>query len=297
MHNEEDAVTQFLAGNPQLSNDDVDESLPQLLQEIMGLVEETWPILEVPPNIFLAYLAKRVETPFCANLEKLAHTDLYLVCSCREGDPTGLKTFRQQYLDRLDGLLGKSNIPDAIISEVKSDLASRLFVPDERNEALIDGYKGTGSLHAWIRVVATRDALRRLRKVVGHVPMEEALAVAVAEQDRPDVAIQKLQYQKEFRTAFAGAMEKLSSKDRKLLREHYLFGLNIDKIGALHGVHRATAARWLAGVREFISSETRMAMLSSLNVGESEYDSIIRMIESQLDVSVGGFLKETEDGQ
>ncbi len=71
-----------------------------------------------------------------------------------------------------------------------------------------------------------------------------------------------------------------------MLRYHFLQGLNIEQIGAIHSVHRATVARWLASLRKDLLESTREALARRLDVGDAEVESIMRLIRSQLDASI-----------
>ena len=71
-----------------------------------------------------------------------------------------------------------------------------------------------------------------------------------------------------------------------LLRYQLIDGLTIDEIGALSRVHRATAARWLATIRDGLVERTRELLGEALGVDSVEAASIVRMVQSQLDVSV-----------
>jgi serine/threonine protein kinase len=94
-----------------------------------------------------------------------------------------------------------------------------------------------------------------------------------------------------FRAAFAEAMQAVAERDRLLLRQHFLDGLTLEQLAALHRVHRATAARWLARVREEIARETRKRLLEEGRVPQVEHDSLLRLIQSQLDISIRGYLR------
>ena len=65
-----------------------------------------------------------------------------------------------------------------------------------------------------------------------------------------------------------------------------LYGATVDDLGALYQVHRATAARWIGAARERLAEETRRQMIEQLGIQPADYDSILRLIHSQLDVSV-----------
>ena len=79
-------------------------------------------------------------------------------------------------------------------------------------------------------------------------------------------------------------------RERNLLKQSVLFGATVDDLGALYKVHRATAARWIAAAREHLVEETRQRMIAHLRIGPAEYDSILELIHSQLDVSVSRVL-------
>ncbi len=76
---------------------------------------------------------------------------------------------------------------------------------------------------------------------------------------------------------------------------HYLDGLNIDEIGASFRVHRSTVARWLAQARERILEETRKLLSSRLQIGRAEAESVIHLVQSQLDVSIYRYLGKKTD--
>jgi RNA polymerase sigma-70 factor (ECF subfamily) len=68
---------------------------------------------------------------------------------------------------------------------------------------------------------------------------------------------------------------------------HYLDGLGGDAIGRFYGgVHRSTVLRWIEAARERILGETRRLLAARLRLSSSELDSLVRLVESQLDTSI-----------
>jgi RNA polymerase sigma-70 factor (ECF subfamily) len=67
--------------------------------------------------------------------------------------------------------------------------------------------------------------------------------------------------------------------------------VTIDVLAAEHGVHRATAARWLADARTAVHDRTRVELARSLGAATHEADSIIRLVEGRLDVSLDRLLR------
>jgi RNA polymerase sigma-70 factor (ECF subfamily) len=97
-------------------------------------------------------------------------------------------------------------------------------------------------------------------------------------------------YRAVFEAALKETLTELPVQQRNVLRLSFVEGLSIDEIGALHGVHRATAARWIAAAREAILDGTRRRLRSDLSLSDSEFDSVVRLVQSQLEVSLRGAL-------
>jgi RNA polymerase sigma-70 factor (ECF subfamily) len=71
---------------------------------------------------------------------------------------------------------------------------------------------------------------------------------------------------------------------------HYLDDLSIDRIAAVHGVHRSTAARWIAEARQAIVEDTKLRVAAELGARQSEIGSIVALVQSQLAMSMRSLL-------
>ena len=60
--------------------------------------------------------------------------------------------------------------------------------------------------------------------------------------------------------------------------------------------HRATVARWIAAAREQLLNDTRSQIRAQLDVGPDTVDSILRGVESSLEISVTRLLADDEGG-
>jgi RNA polymerase sigma-70 factor (ECF subfamily) len=60
-------------------------------------------------------------------------------------------------------------------------------------------------------------------------------------------------------------------------------------------VHRVTITRWLNRIKENLLEETRFGLAARLAVSGEELESIMRLIQSQLHVSIRGMLGEEPD--
>jgi len=106
----------------------------------------------------------------------------------------------------------------------------------------------------------------------------------------------KARYRSELADAFRTSLAELAPRDRTLLRYQMIDGLSIDEIGAIYRVHRATAARWLVGIRDHLVADTRGRLAAKLGVDTEEAASIVRLVQSQLDVSVIRHLDPSSKG-
>lgn len=267
----------------------------ELGREIEALVERARaevPGVELDPATFAGYVAERVTVdagghPVVAPLRAGA---LWIACGCVLGDAAAITAFEATYGPEIGAALRKSF--DAALSEdAELRLRERLLLVGEDEVPRLASYSGRGDLRAWLRAAAVRTAidLMRARRTVA-VDANALDDVAIAQD--PLLAALKQRYRDEFRIAFGEAAKTLTDRERTLLRYRFFDGLSIDEIGQLYRVHRATVARWIAAIRERLFEDTRAALVARLGlVAATDVDSILHLIDSQLDISVEELLR------
>ena len=176
------------------------------------------------------------------------------------------------------------------VEELKQILREQLFVAaPPKGALLIDNYSGRGQLGRWLRVIAVRTAGKLLDQGKKEVPLSDSVLSGLSPPvEDPELEFLKRTYRKEFSQAFEQAACELSVRQRNLLGHHYLDRLSIDEIGSIYAVHRATAARWLVKARETLLAGTRKDLMRRIQVDRAEYESIMRLIESQLPMAFQG---------
>jgi RNA polymerase sigma-70 factor, ECF subfamily len=259
----------------------------EVLSSIVARCQSAWPDVPIEGEVFARHLGERV---LCADLERARVEDLWIACAC--GGPSGearnraLALIEERYLPDVDGALHKMGLPPDRIGDVKQGLRNLLFVGDVESPARIREYRGSGDLRAWMRVTAMRAALKLLRKDARETSSDDALLEARAPEDDPELTYMKAAYRAAFKAAFQEALESLTGRERTLLKQQIVDGLGIDELGALYQIHRATAARWVASAREKLLSRTRRTFMLQARISSDECESIMRMVRSQLDVSL-----------
>ncbi len=64
------------------------------------------------------------------------------------------------------------------------------------------------------------------------------------------------------------------------------------EIGAVYGVHGATAARWIAAARETLVRTIRTTFAERLQISKQELESVLRLIESTAQVTLERYFAE-----
>jgi RNA polymerase sigma-70 factor (ECF subfamily) len=256
---------------------EVDE---QVLRALHARGRAAWPEVELELATFAALAAPRLrEGP----IEVIRAGELYLAIACAARIDPALAAFDRHYLAGLAPALIRRGHDAATAADAVQSVRVRFLVGDDDRGPRISEYDGRGALATWIRVAATRIAISAHRKQ--HRDTAEDLDVAAAERS-PDLDLLRRRFGAAFDAAFRATFEALAPRERTLLRYQVIDRLGIDRIAAIHGVHRATAARWVAHAREALVAGVRRALQTRLRVGSAELDSLLRLVRSKLELSL-----------
>ena len=70
--------------------------------------------------------------------------------------------------------------------------------------------------------------------------------------------------------------------------------MNIEEIGRVYAVHRATVARWIASSREGLARAVRARLEAQFGqLPSEEFDSLFRLVYEELDLSVTALLRNS----
>jgi RNA polymerase sigma-70 factor (ECF subfamily) len=262
--------------------------LDALLAAHLAAAHAAWPGVHVGDEDFLAHLASRQPDDVSeAELRDVRAADVYLALACAGGDAQAMARFESSYFGEVDVAAARTRSGATLADEVKQILRRILFVAEAGRPAATREFAGRGDLRGWIRVAATRELLRLGARDKRDVHIgDEALFDFLSPADDPELGYIRDLYRRECAEAFRVALGTVPARERSLLRYQLIEGLGIDEIGSLHGVHRATAARWLAQARTQLLERTRAEVVARLGIAPGEVDSILRLVHSRLDVSM-----------
>jgi len=220
-------------------------------------------------------------------LSELHVEDMYLAWALARGDRAAFARFERDFLALLTTQL-KGAAAEA--GELEQLVRTRLFVPAEGQHARITQYSGRGPFGGWLRMVATRCLLdlRRARK--GQQAPRELDSPGVATD--PELDYLKLRYAADFKVVLENALSQLDARQVTLLKLSFIEQLAPSAIGVMYGVTSRTVQRWLVDLRETVRASTREGLRARLALSPSELDSLLGLVDSQLQVSLHRVLGE-----
>jgi RNA polymerase sigma-70 factor (ECF subfamily) len=253
------------------------------------------PRLVIDEQAFFAFVAQRLEPrqtfeELLAQLAKLEMGDLTLAFGCLCGDDEAGRVFSESLRPTLERVLAGLGRPPSELGELQGTLFAHLFGGRDDGAAKIEHYRGEGSLRSWVKVVAVRMLLNRLRDD-GRMVGEEQLLEQALDTDPADVRYMKALYRDEFKRAFQQALGSLDVRQRTLLRFQLLDGMSATEIARFYRVHRATVHRWQQQIQVSLLERTRAHLRDQLAVEPAEVDSIVRLIQSNWQVSLTAALR------
>jgi RNA polymerase sigma-70 factor (ECF subfamily) len=247
-----------------------------------------WPAITVTDERFASDLARRLgadATPTA--LERACATDVYLAIACIDGDATAIDLLERTYVTVIDAIAGRLRAAPDQASDAKALLRRALLVDEPERSAGLREFAGRGSLHAYVRVIATRDLIRAINRGRRDQSFaENELLDRLGTQRDPELSMLRAEYHGIVSEAMRAAVQSLDDRSRALLRYQLVDGWTVDQLAKVYAVHRATAARWLVAVRADLGKRIRTELGSRLKIDSDEVASIVRLVQSRVDVSL-----------
>ncbi|RUO90923.1 hypothetical protein D7Y11_22725 [Corallococcus sp. AB018] len=271
-----------------------DTALAPILMGILERCEAAWPGVRLAPKAFVAHLGLHTppSEPLAQALSALHCEDLYLALASVEGQRAALDVLESAVLVPAGRAVRRVEDSDAFVDEVLQLTRLRLLVEEGGRAPRLTEYAGRGPLRRWAEAVALGIALSLKRKPDRSTPLDDALIAADLGATDPELEHIRHRYRPAFRAAFTEALAALAPRDRNLLRMGLVQGLGVESLGALHQVHASTVSRWMAKAREALLEHTRQGLARRLALNTSQLDSLLRVLDGSLEISLASLLKE-----
>jgi RNA polymerase sigma-70 factor, ECF subfamily len=257
-----------------------------------------WPEVHLDEQVFRAYVDERTPpstsgepAPPQAVRTPQQIASLYLCCACVGGNEAACLAFQQAYVGVIRNAIARIWPDRQRVDDVAAHLLARLLVGPERR---LTRYSGRGDLSAWLKVAATRAAIDAKRSSPEQDEEPLSSSVEAAMSMSPESLVFCRTHANHILEALGRAISALDKKQRNLLRLNYADGLNIEEIGALYSVHRATIARWLQLARSGVESAVHEDLRVRRGLDSAEVKSLIHGARPYLEDSLRKLLGESK---
>jgi RNA polymerase sigma-70 factor (ECF subfamily) len=279
----------LVRGELQGAGQQLTDAVRAAVEQALATSAEAWPRLALPEETFVRHLLahwSRSE-PLADYLTAVHAADMYLAAACLEGRAEALTHFDAAYLAQVPAYLARFRPDPAFAADVRQAVAEKLFVgPRPR----IGEYAGRAPLGGWLRVVSVRVALDLMRgprtATTGGAQQEAAAGGAV----EPELDYLRERYRAEFAEAFEVAVAGLPVSDRQLLKMYFVDRVQLNEVAARLGKSRMTVLRRVAAARQAIREHAQRRLTDRLKLSASEFQSVFRLVRSQLDLSIATLL-------
>ncbi len=249
-----------------------------------------WPKLRPNVDALAAHLMNPIESdegtePNDLSALPIKHPDeLVLAFQCAQGDSVALTILENEFLIEIPRYVARIDSASDFADELAQQLRERLLVASDRNRPRILSYTGRGPLGGWLRVVAVRIALtqKSQRKHSSNEDSNDLADLALPIDDE----LMRKGNQQPFQDALRNAISRISARERNILRLRFIDNWSPEDIGKSYGVHRATVARWISAARDTIKAAMAEELRTTLGFRASEFNSLLRLIESRLHLSL-----------
>ncbi|HEY4179315.1 MAG TPA: hypothetical protein VGM90_20870 [Kofleriaceae bacterium] len=201
-------------------------------------------------------------------------SDVFLVAALKDGRPEAHATFDRAILEPSRSALARLGLSPAGVDDVLAELRSKLVVADG-DELPIAKQTGEGNLVALVRVMAVRAGINRQKREKRYTSEDRDALEQLLGTHSPAGALLTEEAKTLLRRVIAAAVATLGERDQTLLKLHLYHRMSIDDLGRTYGVHRATAARWLAKIHDAIDAETRKALAEELRTESDHLRSVM----------------------
>jgi RNA polymerase sigma-70 factor (ECF subfamily) len=263
--------------------------LEEVLERLLGQAAEAWPRLVTPKSeeAFVRYLAARVRVQDdLKSLGSLHADDLGLAFGCVQGDPQASSEVRRRIVGDPVRVQRHLKASASFVDELFQVLSITLLVGEPPDEPGIGNYSGRGTLKSWLGA-ATFHAAMNLRRGRANQPTAQVETESLSsELSDPELSWIRERHRKDFNAAFREALQAQTSRDRNVLRLYFVDGLSVESIGKLYQVNRSTISRQLAATRGRVLQGVRATLVRQLRLDPAQADSLLRLLTSQLDVSL-----------
>jgi RNA polymerase sigma-70 factor (ECF subfamily) len=228
--------------------------------------------------------------PVIVALEKCHAADVYLAIAASRGDSNAIRIMEKTCIrDAVRSAARKTSATADQLNEVIQRTCRLMLVDEPPRVAACRNFNGSSTLRRYLTIVATRELVRIIKRARESEPLEEhQLITSLVPASDPVIMMLRHRHRDDVDASFRVALGKLSDRASALLRFKLVRHWSIGQIASFYGKSIPTTHRWIAEARDELAGHVRAEVARRLNIPIVEVDSIVRLVQSQIDLSLGG---------
>ena len=248
-----------------------------------------------------------------AFLDGLHADELCLVMACEQGDQTAWSDLFEGYSATVRSAARTASSNEAMAEDLAQSIWAELHGLKARADGTAAGklayYSGAGSLGGWLRAVVGQLAIDQHRKQAKVVQTEEdseldRLMLSDAEPDgahafqaaaSPEDLLAGNLAAADVEKALGQAISDLDDEDRLLMKLYYFEGLRLREVGAILGVHEATASRRLTRIHGEVRQRVEAVLMKEHGWTKSEANRSLAEVAEHLQAEIEPMLTGKAD--
>ena len=272
----------------------MDPELARLIAERRAAAREALPDVDLSEDAFRDELARRLGGDASADVLARCRTDdVYLAIAACRGDAAAVARVEHELARELAAAGPRTRATPDQLADARGVVGELLFTDTPERSAALRSFAGRGDLSGYLRVIVTRELIKIVQRGRREAPHDDAeLLGLLSTGGDPELSLLREHYREGVTACVRDALGKLDARSRALLRYQLVDGLTVDRVGELHGVHRATAARWIVDARDRLGELIRAEVMAQLKVARDEVDSIVRLVQSRVDLSLARLVQD-----
>lgn len=236
-------------------------------------------------------------------IDKLQADDLCLIVACEHGDQKAWSDLVERFSPTVRSAARSASSNEEGAEDLAQSIWAELYGlrgrEDGRPAGKLAYYSGRGSLAGWLRAVVAQLAIDQHRKQSRLVQTEEDADFDRIIQSQnenhwsghggvlnPELEISQKLAGAEMQDALSRSIQKLSDEDRLLVKLYYFDGLRLREVGAVLGVHEATASRRLARIHADLRQEVESILIAEKGWTKPETERAFSEVALKLETDI-----------
>ncbi|MBV1859371.1 MAG: sigma-70 family RNA polymerase sigma factor [Nannocystaceae bacterium] len=177
------------------------------------------------------------------------------------------------------------------VDDYQQRVLIHFLVSQDDGAPKIGRYSGRGSLHGFVRTVASRLAVD-LRRTRGVEPLVSDLESRVAEGLDPGAQFESAQTKSIIVGSLTRALRSLKPEERRALRMRYVLGFSVARTAEALGIHKISVTRLVTRVRNRLFRQVQADLAQdSADIAPP----ILALLSRSLDISLTRWLQTTSE--